>query len=76
MGRADGQGWYAYRRSLRLEENTPRRDVKDVLFQLQTNDAPGQNDSGQATRYISMKEVAKHSLAQDAWVVVDGKVYE
>lgn len=47
-----------------------------MLFLLQTNDAPGQNDGGQATRYISMKEVAKHSLAQDAWVVVDGKVYE
>ena len=26
--------------------------------------------------YISVKEVAKHNLAQDAWVVINGKVYE
>jgi len=26
--------------------------------------------------YISVKEVAKHNLSQDAWVVINGKVYE
>jgi cytochrome b involved in lipid metabolism len=26
--------------------------------------------------YIKMAEVARHHLAHDAWVVVDGKVYE
>jgi hypothetical protein len=26
--------------------------------------------------YISTKEVARHNLAQDAWVIVEGKVYE
>ena len=26
--------------------------------------------------YITVKELAKHNLAQDAWVVINGKVYE
>jgi cytochrome b involved in lipid metabolism len=26
--------------------------------------------------YLTLKEVARHNLAQDAWVVVEGKVFE
>lgn len=26
--------------------------------------------------YLTMKEVAKHRLSQDAWVVINGNVYE
>jgi cytochrome b involved in lipid metabolism len=37
----------------------------------------GENNGGEdAMNVISMEEVGRHHLAQDAWVVVDGKVYE
>ena len=52
-------------------------EAKDHSFTLQTNDPPGHNkDDSAGTDYISMQEVGKHHLAHDAWVVVDGKVYE
>ncbi|KAK8846894.1 hypothetical protein IAR55_005984 [Kwoniella newhampshirensis] len=46
------------------------------MFELQTNDPPGENKGDQAAQYIPMSDVAKHHLAQDCWVVVDGKVYD
>lgn len=52
-------------------------DAKDHAFDLQTNDSPGKNKGdGQKIDYISMQQVGQHHLAHDAWVVVDGKVYE
>jgi len=33
-------------------------------------------DEGAMLKYIPMKEVARHDLAHDAWVVIDGQVYE
>jgi cytochrome b involved in lipid metabolism len=47
-----------------------------MMYSLQSNTAPGVNAGAQAETYIPMKEVARHNLAQDAGVVVDGKVYE
>jgi cytochrome b involved in lipid metabolism len=54
-------------------------EAKDHAFNLQTNNAPGKNKDaglGNGQGYISMQEVGQHHLAHDAWVVVDGKVYE
>ncbi|ORY26687.1 FMN-dependent dehydrogenase-domain-containing protein [Naematelia encephala] len=56
------------------EEKDPK--AKDISFKLQTNSVPGPNASQAAGRFISMDEVSTHNLAHDAWVVVDGKVYD
>jgi cytochrome b involved in lipid metabolism len=60
----------------RRSEPLTGSDSRDMMFQLQTNDSPGENAGRQAESYITMEEVARHNLSQDAWVVVDGKVYE
>ncbi|GFZ48900.1 hypothetical protein JCM24511_06649 [Saitozyma sp. JCM 24511] len=57
-------------------ESLTGSDSRDMMFQLQTNDSPGDNAGRQAESYITMEEVARHNLSQDAWVVVDGKVYD
>jgi len=50
-------------------------EAKEHNFKLQTNDVP-QSDNTSKEGYISMQEVGQHHLAHDAWVVVNGKVYE
>jgi hypothetical protein len=71
--------------SLRLDDSSLKSrksqsagsDTRDVIFQMQTMSPPGENNGGEdAMNIISMEEVGRHHLAQDAWVVVDGKVYE
>jgi cytochrome b involved in lipid metabolism len=47
-----------------------------MIYSPRSNTAPVVNAGDQTETYIPMKEVARHNLAQDAWVVVDGKVYE
>jgi cytochrome b involved in lipid metabolism len=47
-----------------------------IAYQLQINDAPEENDAAEDGTVITMAEVQRHHLAQDAWVVVDGRVYE
>jgi cytochrome b involved in lipid metabolism len=35
-----------------------------------------QRPNSGARQYISPKEVAQHCLSQDAWIIINGKVYE
>lgn len=63
--------------SAKQKQDPSGSEAKDHPFALQTNDPPGKNkDDSAGTGYISMQEVGQHHLAHDAWVVVDGKVYE
>lgn len=36
----------------------------------------GQAERGETGGYLSLADVGKHNLSQDAWVIVDGKVFE
>jgi cytochrome b involved in lipid metabolism len=34
------------------------------------------SETGVPKEYITLKEVGKHNLSQDAWVIINGKVFE
>lgn len=51
-------------------------DVIDHGERSALADLDKEEDEGDLGKYIPMKEVARHDLAHDAWVVIDGKVYE
>ena len=73
--RCQGVLYYNYKRpTLRLE--SPAVDAKRPV--VPSDDSkPALSTSDYITGdYISTKEVARHNLAQDAWVIVEGKVYE
>ena len=52
----------------------PTLAVEDSDERYDSERTPYGDDEGSS--YIPMKEVARHDLAHDAWVVIDGKVYE
>ena len=51
-------------------------DSRDLSYRMSAQDPPGGNAASEAKDYISMDVVARHNLAHDCWVVVDGKIFE
>jgi cytochrome b involved in lipid metabolism len=56
--------------SKHIERSTGPRTTR-----LGTSDS-GDTSTNKGKRYITMEEVAAHNLSNDAWVVVEGNVWE
>jgi cytochrome b involved in lipid metabolism len=67
------QLWWYVRRSPAALDSEDRTKVN-----LIAGDAnQGESRSSRGSReYISPKEVAQHCLSQDAWIIINGRVYE
>lgn len=63
-----------YRNRLSLESESPL--TKRTSSGLKPTTTASLSADGEPAEYISLKEVAKHNLSQDAWVIINGKVYE
>lgn len=63
-----------YRDRVGLEEESPvsTETSRGIVKQPKK----GRSAAGEPEEYITLKEVAKHNLSQDAWVIIDGKVFE
>lgn len=72
------------RSSIKREQNNdPDRAPKGAKgskeLEHKTGSKTGQKQDGENTNrnaYLDMKEVGRHNLSNDAWVVIDGKVWE
>ena len=78
--------WYSNRPTTLLDSSSRLPDKHDDAHGIVSKDkttkgkgvdiARHTTTSDVSEKYITLDEVARHNLAHDAWVVVEGKVYE
>jgi cytochrome b involved in lipid metabolism len=57
-----------------LEEEDPiSTETSRGIARLPKKEPSG---AGEPEEYLTLQEVAKHNLSQDAWVIINGKVFE
>jgi cytochrome b involved in lipid metabolism len=63
-----------YRDRVGLEEEDPISTETSRGISKQSK--KGLSGAGEPEEYLTLKEVAKHNLSQDAWVIINGKAFE